>query len=155
LRGCPVARVRCLCFLLAGAAFLSSGTALALESSAIPGSAEYMRPKGRIENLPTSNSSVLQCYIFPTRPGVIYQMESSHDLANWSAEGAGIYGLGHEQVVTMREFTPPPPPEPGSETPPSRARTGAFASCTAETNSVAAVSEPSSSRVNGMRRRLG
>ena len=74
------------------------------------------RLEGWIENIPATDQSVRQCYIFETVPGVKYRVESSHDLSEWTPEDE-IYGLGHEFVVTMREFTPPPPPEPGSEPP--------------------------------------
>jgi hypothetical protein len=70
------------------------------------------RPVGRMENIPASDISVQQCYLFPTIPGVIYRVESSHDLTTWTA-GDEFYGMGHEHVVAMRDFTPPPPPPPG------------------------------------------
>ncbi len=45
-----------------------------------------------------------------------YTIETSADMATWQPLES-IYGLGHEYVVTMREFTPPPPLPPG--TPPA------------------------------------
>ena len=70
-------------------------------------------PESRLETLPASDSSLQQCYIFRTVPGVFYRVESTHDLTHWDSEEE-IYGLGHEYTVAMREFTPPPVPEPGS-----------------------------------------
>ncbi len=92
---------------------------LALSS---PAFTRDFRPEGRIENIQVDDSSVQQSYIFRTIPGVLYRVESSHDLSQWTAEDE-IYGLGQEYVVPMREFTPPPPPEPGTPpaTPPTPA----------------------------------
>jgi hypothetical protein len=78
--------------------------------------AREFRPEGRLENIPASDTSVQQSYIFRTVPGVLYRVESSHDLSNWTA-GEEIYGMGHEFVTAMYEFTPPPPAPPG--TPPA------------------------------------
>lgn len=75
--------------------------------------AREFRPDGRLENIPASDTSIQQCYIFRTVPGVIYRIESCNDLSSWAA-GEEIYGMGHEYVTAMREFTPPPPPPPGS-----------------------------------------
>jgi hypothetical protein len=74
-------------------------------------SARDFRPDGRLENIPASDTSVQQCYIFRTVPGVLYRVESTHDLSNWTA-GDEIYGMGHEFVTAMREYTPPPPAPP-------------------------------------------
>ncbi len=84
--------------------------------------ARDFRPAGHMESITAADSSVQQCYIFPTIAGVRYMVESSHDLTNWTVQDE-IYGLGNEYVVTMREFTPPPPPPPGTPptTPPSPA----------------------------------
>jgi hypothetical protein len=78
--------------------------------------AREFRPDGRIENVPASDTSVQQCFIFRTVPGVLYRVESTHDLFTWTA-GEEIYGVGHEYAVAMREFTPPPPPPAGSGNP--------------------------------------
>lgn len=45
---------------------------------------------------------------FPDRSWHHYTVETSDDLAKWTQHET-IYGLGHEYVVTMRKFTPPPP----------------------------------------------
>ncbi len=78
--------------------------------------ARDLLPERHIETVPSSDSSVQQCLVFRTVPGVLYQVESSHDLSQWTADDE-IYGVGHEYAVTMREFTPPPPPPPGSGPP--------------------------------------
>lgn len=70
-------------------------------------------PERRLETLPASDSSLQQCYTFRTVPGVFYRVESTHDLTHWDSEEE-IYGLGHEYTVAMREFIPPPVPEPGA-----------------------------------------
>lgn len=49
---------------------------------------------------------------FENTPGVHYQVEVSNDLLDWTPTDE-VYGLGHEYVVTMREFTPAALPEPG------------------------------------------
>jgi hypothetical protein len=83
-----------------------------------PAFARDFRPEARFENIPATNASVLQCYVFQTSAGVGYQVEVSNDMLHWTATDE-IYGLGHEYVVTMREFTPAPPPEPGASPSPS------------------------------------
>lgn len=79
---------------------------------------ENFLPDGRIENLAATDSSVQQCYIFRTVPGVRYRVESSHDLAQWTPDEE-IYGLGHEFSVAMREFTPAPETGGGSSSLPA------------------------------------
>jgi len=83
-------------------------------------SARDFRPEAHFEEIPASDASVLQCYVFKTTPGIGYQVEVSNDLTHWTTTDT-IYGLGHEYVVTMREFAAAPPPEPGAppSTPPS------------------------------------
>ena len=75
-------------------------------------------PEHWIENIPAGDDSVQQCLVFRTKPGVIYRVETSNDLANWSP-GDEIYGLGNEFVTTMREFTPPPVTSGGGGGPPA------------------------------------
>ncbi len=74
--------------------------------------AHDFRPGSHFENIPAADASVLQCYVFQTTAGVSYQVEVSNDMQHWTTTDR-VYGLGHEYVVTMREFTPAPPPEPG------------------------------------------
>ena len=74
------------------------------------------RPQGRIEHIQASDTSVQDCYVFPTLPGVVYTVETSHDLIDWVAVDE-VYGLGNDYVVSMREYTPPPPPSSGSALP--------------------------------------
>jgi hypothetical protein len=69
------------------------------------------RPETHFENITTASGSVLQCVVFPTTPGVMYSLEITHDLVNWTTQNE-IYGLGHDYVVTMRETAAAPPPEP-------------------------------------------
>jgi hypothetical protein len=76
------------------------------------------RPEVILENIPAANSSIQQCCVFRTTPGVRYTVESSGDLLNWTAQPE-IYGIGHEYVVTMREFTAAPPPDPEAPPPPA------------------------------------
>jgi len=82
--------------------------------------ARDFRPVAHSENIPGTNGSVLQCYVFKTTPGIGYQVEVSNDLIHWTTTDT-VYGLGHEYVVTMREFAAAPPPAPGAppNTPPS------------------------------------
>ena len=94
-----------------------SGVSLVFSQSEVPTiSFRDFLPEGHMENIPLADSSIQQCYIFRTMAGVSYTVESSTDLTNWASQDE-IYGLGHEYVVTMREYTPPPPPPPG--TPPA------------------------------------
>ena len=86
---------------------------LALVSAAF---SRDFRPDGHLENIQATDSSVQQCYVFRSLPGVRYRVERSHDLTQWTTDDE-IYGLGHEYVVAMREFTSPPPPEPGAAPP--------------------------------------
>jgi hypothetical protein len=79
-------------------------------------SARDFRPESHMENITLANSSVQQCYLILTTPGVGYTVEFSNDLSIWIKQDE-IYGLGQEYAVTMREFTPAPPPPPG--TPPA------------------------------------
>jgi len=83
-------------------------------------SARNLCPASHLENIPGTNGSVLECYVFKTTPGVGYQVEVSNDLTHWTTTDT-VYGLGHEYVVTMREFAAAPPPAPGAppSTPPS------------------------------------
>ncbi len=81
-----------------------------------PAFARDFRPDGHLENIPLTDSSIQQCYVFRTTAGVRYTVESSADLTNWTAQD-DIYGMGNEYAVTLREFTPAPPPPPG--TPPT------------------------------------
>jgi hypothetical protein len=78
--------------------------------------ARDFRPEARIETLSAADSSVQECYIFCTKAGVRYTVETSNDLTNWTSQEE-IYGLGNEYVVTMREFCPPPPAPPGAPIP--------------------------------------
>ena len=80
------------------------------------GSARDFRPAWHLENIPAGDSSIQQCYVFQTIPGVKYTVESTNDLSTWATQDE-LYGIGNEYVVTMREYTPPPLPPPG--TPPS------------------------------------
>lgn len=72
-------------------------------------------PQGWFEEVPASDASIQKSYVFHTMPGVVYTVETSHDLSTWVALDE-VYGLGNEHVVSMYEFTPPPPPPPGSGT---------------------------------------
>lgn len=83
-------------------------TALALSSL----SARDLAPKYWIENVTASDDSVQQSLVFRTVPGVRYRVETSENLNSWDA-GDEIYGVGHDYVVPVRQFTPPPPPPPG------------------------------------------
>ncbi len=80
---------------------------------AIPATAfsRDFRPATRLENIPLADSSIQQCVVFRTTAGVHYTVESSGDFVNWTPQDE-IYGFGHEYVVTMREFTPPPAATP-------------------------------------------
>lgn len=76
----------------------------------------------RIENIPATDTSVQTSLVFKTVKGVRYVVQRSHDLEAWSPDetfGAGgeIYGMSHECVVPMREFTAPSSPPPGGGTP--------------------------------------
>jgi hypothetical protein len=75
------------------------------------------RPESHFETIPAADSSVQECYVFRTKAGLRYTVESSHDLTNWTAQEE-IYGLGHEYVVTMRQYTPPPPSSRNAPAPP-------------------------------------
>ena len=77
--------------------------------------ARDFRPAWRLENIPAGDSSIQQCYVIQTTPGVEYTVESSNDLSTWTPQEE-LYGLGNEYVITMREFTPPPTPPPGTLT---------------------------------------
>ncbi len=89
----------------------------------LPRISRDFRPVGHMESITADDSSIQQCYVFPTIAGVRYTVETSHDLTNWTTQDE-IYGLGNEYVVTIREFTPPPPPPPG--TPPATLSTPAW-----------------------------
>ncbi len=78
--------------------------------------ARDFRPKAYFEDIPALDTSVLQCYVFKTLPGIGYQVQVSNDLVSWS-DIDEVYGLGHEYVVTMRETAPAPPEDPGSPPP--------------------------------------
>ncbi|NQX02705.1 hypothetical protein HQ447_18755 [bacterium] len=75
------------------------------------------RPESHFETIPAADSSVQECYVFRTKAGLRYTVESSHDLTNWTPQEE-IYGLGNEYVVTLRQYTPPPPPPPGAPSSP-------------------------------------
>ena len=75
--------------------------------------ASGLLPERWIENIAATDGSVQQSLVFRTTRGVGYRVESSGDLVNWVHEEE-IYGMGHEFVVPMRQFTPPPPLPPGS-----------------------------------------
>ena len=74
--------------------------------------ARDFRPEGYLENIPASDSSVQECYVFRTTAGVRYTVQFSNDLTTWTDQDE-IYGFGNEYVVTMRQFTAPPVLEPG------------------------------------------
>jgi hypothetical protein len=78
--------------------------------------ARDFRPEAHLENISASDSSIQECYVFRTTAGVRYTVESSSNLTNWTVRDR-IYGLGNEYVVSMRQFTAPPPPEPGTPPP--------------------------------------
>ncbi len=78
--------------------------------------ARDFRPEAHLENISASDSSIQECYVFRTTAGVRYTVESSNDLTNWTVRDK-IYGLGNEYVVSMRQFTAPPPPEAGAPPP--------------------------------------
>ena len=96
--------------------YLTTFLSLVLVSMAF---ARDFRPASHLENIPADNSSIQECYVFETAPGVAYTVEVSNNLSNWTPQDE-IYGLGGEYAVAMREFTPPPPPPPGS--PPANPR---------------------------------
>ncbi len=102
-----------LSFLLFTMKYLTTFLSLVLMSMAF---ARDFRPASHLENIPAYNSSIQECYVFETAPGVAYTVEVSNNLSNWTPQDE-IYGLGGEYAVAMREFTPPPPPPPG--TPPA------------------------------------
>jgi hypothetical protein len=56
--------------------------------------ARDFRPTWHLENIPAGNSSIQQCYVIQTTPGVEYTVESSNDLANWTQTDE-LYGLGN------------------------------------------------------------
>ena len=68
-------------------------------------------PARWFEDIPASDESVQRSLVFQTIPGVVYQVETSQDLSNWTS-GPEIYGLGHEHIVPLLEVIAPPPPEP-------------------------------------------
>lgn len=70
-------------------------------------------PARWFEDIPASDDSVQRSFVFRTIPGVVYQVETSHDLSTW-ASGPEIYGLGHEHIVPLLEVTAPPPPDPSN-----------------------------------------
>jgi hypothetical protein len=70
-----------------------------------------MLPERWFEDIPAGDTSVQRCCVFRTVPGVVYQVETSHDLETWTSDPE-IYGLGHEHVVPLLELIPPPPPDP-------------------------------------------
>jgi len=73
-------------------------------------------PQTWFEDVSASDDSIQKCYVFPTLPGVLYTVETSHDMLDWTAVDE-VYGLGSEHVVSMYEYTPPPPAPPGSGAP--------------------------------------
>ncbi len=70
-------------------------------------------PQYWIENIPAADGSIQQSLVFQTVAGVQYLVESSNNLTAWNVEEE-IYGMGHQFVVAIRQFTPPPPPLPGN-----------------------------------------
>lgn len=81
--------------------------------------ARDFRPECSLENMAAEDESVRQCYVIKTTPGLYYTLEVCGDLTGWT-EAGGFYGIGQEQVVTMREQAPPPPgTAPPPETPSS------------------------------------
>ena len=78
--------------------------------------ARELLPERWFENVPSADGAIQQSLVFRTVAGVHYEIETSENLSVWSKVGE-IYGLGHEFVVAMREFTPPPPLPPGENPP--------------------------------------
>lgn len=77
-----------------------------------------------IENIEATDTSIQQSLVFTTTKGVLYTVERSHDLVGWTPDetfglGGEIYGMSHDCVVPMRQFTPPTASPPGGGTPPA------------------------------------
>lgn len=85
---------------------------LSVAAAACPLSARDLAPDYWVENVMATDDSVQQSLVFRTVPGVAYRVETTENLTSWTA-GDEIYGMGHEYVVPVREFTPPPPPPGG------------------------------------------
>jgi hypothetical protein len=77
---------------------MKSLTALLCLSLVSPAFPRDFRPAAHLENIPLADSSVQQCYVISTTPGVRYTVESSEDLSNWTSRDE-IYGLGNDYVV--------------------------------------------------------
>jgi hypothetical protein len=58
--------------------------AIVLASFLSLATARDFRPESHMENIPLPDSSVQQCYVFLTTPGVGYAVESSDDLTTWA-----------------------------------------------------------------------
>ena len=62
-------------------------------------------PQWRLDTLAASDGTYYRCLVFTARPGVLYTVECSPDLINWT-EDATIYGMGHEfATATARPAT--------------------------------------------------
>jgi hypothetical protein len=68
--------------------------------------ASDLLPDRWVENVAATDGSVQQSLVFRTVAGVNYRVESSGDLTTWVQEEV-MYGMGHELVIPMRQFTPP------------------------------------------------
>ena len=93
-------------------AFIALLLSAALLAAQEPGTA----PAWWFENVPAGDASIQSSLVFRTIPGVQYTVETSHDLTTWTELDA-IYGMGHEFVTPMRQFTAPPPLPPGTPPP--------------------------------------
>lgn len=85
-------------------------------------------PQTWFEDISISDQSVQKCYSFHTLPGVLYRVESSSNLVDWTQE-TELYGLGQNYTLAMHEVSPP---------------TGGATSSTAETlTNVSVLARPS------------
>jgi hypothetical protein len=89
--------------------------ALALPILAQP-EGDDLLPARWFENIPATDDSIQRTLVFKSTAGVLYTVETSDNLTDWTTEET-FYGLGYDVLVPMYEYTPPPPPPPG--TPPA------------------------------------
>lgn len=90
--------------------------ALLLSATPLPAQEPGTAPAYWFENVPAGDGSIQASLVFTTIPGVQYTVETTHNLTDWM-EVASLYGMGHEFVTPMREFTAPPPPDPNAPPP--------------------------------------
>jgi len=77
---------------------------------------DALLPARWLEDIAATDNSIQRTLVFNAIAGVLYTVQSSENLNDWTSEETH-YGLGHDILVPMFERTPPPPLPPG--TPPT------------------------------------